>query len=70
MKGKQSEFLTIGNLKADIRSEESVEYPTGNFEHSISSLDFEKLMKERLPSIEGEMYEPLGKDSIRPLFER
>ncbi len=53
----------------DIRSEETVEYTTGNFKYPISSLDFEKLMKERLSSIEGEMYESLGKDSIRPLFE-
>ncbi len=69
MKGKQSAFLTTGNLKVDIRSEETVEYTTGNFKYPISSLDFEKLMKERLSSIEGEMYESLGKDSIRPLFE-
>jgi len=48
----------------DIRSEENVEYTTGNFKHSICSLDFEKLMKERLSSIEGEIYEPLREDSI------
>ncbi len=64
MKGKQNGFSTTGSLKVDIRSEENVEYTTGNFKHSICSLDFEKLMKERLLSIEGEMYEPLREDSI------
>jgi len=64
MRERQSESLITGSLKVGIRSEENVEYTTGNFEHSICSLDFEKLMKEKLSSIEGEIYEPLREDSI------